>query len=84
MIEELAFAAISAIIVASAVMVVKASDMVHAALYLALAFVAIAALFLTLEAEFLAVVQVLIYAGAVVVLMLFAIMLTKRTEAAPK
>lgn len=82
--EYLVFAAIAAIILTSAIMVVRVIDPAHAVLYLALAFVGVGALFVTLEAEFLAVIQVLIYAGAVVVLMLFAVMLTKRAEAVPK
>jgi NADH-quinone oxidoreductase subunit J len=76
--EIIAFGAIAALILLSSLFVVLSRDMVHSALSLALAFVGIAALFILLEAEFLAAIQVLIYAGAVVVLMLFAIMLTKR------
>lgn len=76
--ETIAFAAVSALILLSCLSVVLARDMVRAALSLALAFVGVAALFILLEAEFLAAIQVLIYAGAVVVLMLFAVMLTKR------
>lgn len=76
--ETVAFGAIAALILLSSLLVVFSRDMVHSALSLALVFVGIAALFILLEAEFLAAIQVLIYAGAVVVLMLFAIMLTKR------
>lgn len=78
--ETIAFGAVSFIILLSSVFVVVSRDMVHSALSLAMAFIGIAALFILLEAEFLAVIQVLIYAGAVVVLMLFAVMLTKRKK----
>lgn len=76
--EIIAFGAVAALILLSSLLVVLSKDMVHSALSLALAFVGVAALFILLDAEFLAAIQVLIYAGAVVVLMLFAIMLTKR------
>lgn len=78
--DVLAFGAVSFIILLSAVFVVVSRDMVHSALSLAVAFLGIAALFILLEAEFLAAIQVLIYAGAVVVLMLFAVMLTKKEK----
>lgn len=54
---------------------------VHAAIYLGLVLGAVAGIYLTLSAEFLAAVQVLIYVGAVVTLILFAVMLT--THASP-
>lgn len=75
-----AFLAIAFTIIASSILVIKVKEIVHSALFLALTFVGVAALFITLEAEFLAAIQVLIYAGAVVVLMLFAIMLTGRKK----
>lgn len=78
--ELAAFIAIAFIILASSILVIKAREIVHSALFLALTFVGVAALFITLEAEFLAAIQVLIYAGAVVVLVLFAIMLTRREK----
>lgn len=79
--EIIAFTAVSALILLSSLSVVLSRDMVRCALSLALAFLGVAALFILLEAEFLAAIQVLIYAGAVVVLMLFAVMLTKRRRA---
>ncbi len=54
-------------------------DLVHAVLFLILSFVGVAGLYMTLSADFVAVVQVLIYAGAISVLMLFAILLTPRS-----
>ena len=60
----------------SAVGVFLARNLIHAVALLVLSFVATAGLFLTLSADFIAVAQVLIYAGAIPVLMVFAVMLT--------
>lgn len=80
MLDLLVFLFISFIIIASSVLVLASKEVVHSALYLALAFLGVAALFVTLNAEFLAAIQVLIYVGAIIILMLFAIMLTTRGE----
>lgn len=61
----------------SGLLVVTTRNMVHAALWLVVTLGAVAGVFLLLAAEFLAWVQVLIYVGAVVVLLLFALMLTR-------
>lgn len=71
------FFALAALILISAVMVVTVKNIIHAALWLTASFLGAAALYLLMEAEFLAVVQVLIYAGAISILILFAIMLTR-------
>src|ERR687889_705921 len=63
--------------VGSALLVVATRHMVHAALWLVVCLAAVAGMFLVLTAEFLAWVQVLIYVGAVVVLLLFGLMLTR-------
>jgi NADH-quinone oxidoreductase subunit J len=60
--------------------VVVARNVVHAALFLLVSLVAVAGLYLILFAEFLALVQVLIYSGAIVIVLLFAIMLTRSGE----
>lgn len=62
---------------ASALLVVTSRNVVHAALYLVVALLSVAATFLLLGAEFLAWTQVLVYVGAVVVLILFGLMLTR-------
>ncbi len=81
--DLLVFFALSFVTVASSIMVLEAQQIFHSALYLALMLVSVAGLFLLMGAEFLAAMQVLIYAGAVIVLVLFAIMLTKKiTEGA--
>lgn len=69
--------ALGAVTVGSAVLVVTTRQLVHAALWLVVSFGALAASYVVLTAEFVAWVQVLIYVGAVVVLLLFGIMLTR-------
>nr|WP_240973688.1 NADH-quinone oxidoreductase subunit J [Nonomuraea sp. FMUSA5-5] len=68
---------LGAVAVGSALLVVTTRQLVHAALWLVVCFGALAGGYLVLTAEFVAWVQVLIYVGAVVVLMLFGIMLTR-------
>jgi NADH-quinone oxidoreductase subunit J len=74
---EVIFVLLGLVAVGSALLVVTTTNMVHAALWLVVALGAIAGCYLVLGAEFVAWVQVLIYVGAVVVLLLFALMLTK-------
>lgn len=71
-----AFWVLSAITVGGALLVLLSRNLLHALVFLVLAFLGTAGLFLTLSADFLAVAQVLIYAGAISVLIVFAIMLT--------
>lgn len=72
----IAFWVLSAITVGSALAVFLSRNLMHAVVFLILAFVGNAGLFLTLSADFIAVAQVLIYAGAISVLLVFAVMLT--------
>lgn len=74
----IAFYLLSAIVVLAAVNVVGRRHAVHAALWLVVCFVALAGVYVTLGAEFLAAVQVFVYAGAIVVLFLFVVMLVGR------
>jgi NADH-quinone oxidoreductase subunit J len=74
-----AFYVLAIITLGSALMVATVHDLVHAVLFLVLSFVGVAGLYITLSADFVAVVQVLIYVGAISVLMLFAILLTPRS-----
>ena len=73
--EMIVFVLASAMVVAGALGVVLRSNPVHAALSLVLTLFGIAVHFVALEAHFLAAVQVIVYAGAIVVLFLFVIML---------
>jgi NADH-quinone oxidoreductase subunit J len=75
--EEAIFYVIAAVTVAGGFGVVTAKNVVHSALALILALIGVAAVFVLLASEFLAIVQVLIYGGAVTILILFAMMLTR-------
>lgn len=74
---QVLFALLGLVAVGSALLVVTSTNLVHAALWLVVSLGAVAGVFLLLTAEFVAWVQVLIYVGAVVVLLLFALMLTR-------
>lgn len=78
MVSTLAFYAVSIVVVVAAWRVVVTQDVARAALALVVVLAGLAPLFVMLAAEFVAVVQLLVYVGAVVVLLLFAIMLTRR------
>ncbi|MFN3371998.1 MAG: NADH-quinone oxidoreductase subunit J [Chloroflexus sp.] len=75
---QIVFGLIALFILVAAAMVVSVRNVIHSALWLIACFFGVGALYLLLEAEFLAVVQVLVYVGAVSVLILFAIMLTRQ------
>jgi len=75
--EEFAFGVIAVIMIVAAFNVVSSTNVVRAALSLVVVLAGVAAQYILLAAEFTAVVQVLVYIGAVVVLFLFGIMLTR-------
>jgi NADH-quinone oxidoreductase subunit J len=75
--QEIIFLLLGVVAVGSALLVVTTKQVVHAALWLVVCFGALAGCYLVLTAEFVAWVQVLIYVGAIVVLLLFGIMLTR-------
>ncbi len=75
MISTVLFYSFAAILLVAALGVITSRNPVHAALFLVLAFVQSAALWLLMEAEFLAIVLVLVYVGAVMVLLLFVVMM---------
>jgi NADH-quinone oxidoreductase subunit J len=74
---EIAFVIVGVAAVVGAFRVVTARNVVRAALYLVVTLSAVAGVYLLLAAEFLAWVQILIYVGAIVILFLFGLMLTK-------
>ena len=76
----IAFYVLAAHIIVAALLVVCLRNIVHSVLWLAVCFVAMAGLFLTLNADFLAAVQVMVYAGAVCIMVVFGIMLIRRTD----
>ena len=73
--EAIAFYFIAACILGFAVLVVTTKDTVHSVLFLVLDFLFVAALYVLLGAPFLAAIQILVYAGGIVVLYLFVVML---------
>jgi NADH-quinone oxidoreductase subunit J len=75
------FYVIAALAVAGGLGVVFMRNAVYAALFLVLAMLSVAGVYILLASEFLALVQVLIYAGAITVLMIFALMLTRGGDA---
>lgn len=72
------FYVFAALVIVAALAVVLARNIVHCAMYLAVTFIAVAGIYVMLESDFLAMVQILIYVGAVTVLILFAIMLSRK------
>jgi NADH:ubiquinone oxidoreductase subunit 6 (subunit J) len=76
--EVLGFWCISALLVSSALAVVLTKNLFHAVLWLALALTGTAGIFLLLDAEFLAAVQLLLYAGGIVTVVVFAIVVTEK------
>jgi len=77
---DIVFPIVAVLTIISTIMVVRSNKLVHSAIYLAGTFIGTAGLFILLEAEFLAWVQVLVYVGAVITLILFTIMLTRKGE----
>ena len=75
MVDTIVFAVAAIVILGGAVTVIASRNPVHSALGLVASFFGIAVLFVDLDAHFLAAVQVIVYAGAIVVLFLFVIML---------
>jgi NADH-quinone oxidoreductase subunit J len=76
--EPIAFWVLALLLVGSALAVVLSTNLFHAVLWLALALTGTAGVFLLLDAEFLAAVQLLLYAGGVVTIVVFAIVVTER------
>jgi NADH-quinone oxidoreductase subunit J len=74
---DVAFAAVGLVTAASGLLAVTTRHVVHAALWLVVCLGAVAGCYLVLGAEFVALVQLLVYVGAIVVLVLFALMLTR-------
>jgi NADH-quinone oxidoreductase subunit J len=74
---DVAFAAVGLVAAASGLLAVTTRHVVHSALWLVVCLGAVAGCYLVLGAEFVALVQLLVYVGAIVVLVLFALMLTR-------
>ena len=78
--QDIVFWLLSVMAVGGALGVVMVPDLFRAALLLIVVFIAVAGFFILLSAEFLAVVQVLIYFGAIAILIIFAVMLTRDVQ----
>lgn len=78
--EMIAFLVLALLTLGGAVLMLNLTKVVHMVVSMALTFISIAGLFILLEAEFIAVAQILIYGGAVAIIMLFGIMLTKHDD----
>jgi NADH:ubiquinone oxidoreductase subunit 6 (subunit J) len=76
--ETIGFWSLAVVLVGSALAVVLSKNLFHSVLWLALALTGTAGVFLLLEAEFLAAVQLLLYAGGIVTIVVFAIVVTER------
>ena len=77
LVQDIVFWILSLMAIVGSLGVVLVSNLFRAALLLILVFVAVAGMFILLSAEFLAVVQILIYVGAIAILIIFAVMLTR-------
>lgn len=75
--QNIAFGVIALVIIASALRVVTTNNVVHAALYLVMVLAGVGGLYFILGAEFVGTTQILVYIGAIIVLFLFGIMLTR-------
>jgi NADH-quinone oxidoreductase subunit J len=76
--EQILFLLTGALILVSGLMVVTVRKLLHAALWLVVTLFGVAVLYALLQASFLAVVQVVVYIGAIAILFIFAVMLTRR------
>jgi len=81
MVQTVVFIILSLVTLGAALAVVTSKNLFHSALFLILSFVGVAGLYVLLEAPFLAAVQILVYVGAIAILIVFAIMLTRRLMA---
>ncbi|MHC1582176.1 MAG: NADH-quinone oxidoreductase subunit J family protein, partial [Candidatus Syntropharchaeia archaeon] len=77
MLDQFIFLVLSAIILFSSIMVISARETMHSVLFFASMLIGIAMLYVTLQAEFIAAIQILIYAGGVVILITFAVLMTR-------
>lgn len=76
--EQFVFLAVSGLTIVTGILVVTQRNLFHAALAMMMSFLGVAGIYITLDAGFLAAAQLLIYIGAISILIIFAIMLTRR------
>ena len=78
MISNIMFYIIAALIIFAALKMLFSTNLVHSILFMIVAFIGIAFVYILLEADYLAIVQILVYVGAISILFVFGVMLTKR------
>ena len=78
--SQIAFILLGGLILGSALLVVTLKNLVHSVLWLIVTFIGVAGIFLMLNADFVAAVQVLVYAGAVCIMVVFGVMLVQRPD----
>lgn len=78
MVTSIIFYIVAALIIFTALKMVLSPNLVHSALYMAATFICIAFIYILLNADYLAAVQIMVYVGAITILLVFGIMLTKR------
>ena len=79
--QQIVFLVTAGVAFISAALVVTVRNLIHASLWLVITLAAVAAIYVQLEADFLAVVQVILYIGAIAILIIFSVMLTRRVMA---
>ena len=79
--QQIVFLVTGGVALISAALVVTVRNLIHASLWLVITLAAVAAIYVQLEADFLAVVQVILYIGAIAILIIFSVMLTRRVMA---
>lgn len=80
MVTSIVFYLVAALIIFTALKMILSPNLVHSALFMAATFFGIAIIYVLLNADYLAVVQVMVYVGAISILFVFGVMLTKRTN----
>jgi len=80
MTQSVVFFILAAIILGSALAMVLSKNLVHSAIFMVITFLGVAGIYLMLSADFLAVMQILVYIGAISVLLVFGVMLTRRGD----
>lgn len=80
MVTSILFYLVAALIIFTALKMVLATNLVHSALFMAATFFCIAIIYVLLNADYLAIVQVMVYVGAISILFVFGVMLTKRAN----
>lgn len=80
MVSTILFYVIAAVLIFTSLNMILSSNLVHSALFMAATFVGIAFIYLLLNADYLAIVQIMVYVGAVSILFVFGVMLTKKDK----